>query len=112
MSAVVESHVPIELIVADDEEDDRPAVADATRIDVVVNGRMFPTVELEDGRYVAWWHDTDAPEPDDPATEEWVAAPTRFLAAATLRELWENPIAFESLRQGDGRSPPRPSATD
>lgn len=105
MSAMPESHVPIELIVADEGEE-RPAVADATRIDVVVNGRMFPTVELEDGRYVAWWHDTDAPAPDDPTAEEWVAAPTRFLAAATLRELWENPVAFESLRNGGTRAEP------
>ncbi len=96
---MTESHVPIDLIVPDG-GDERPPIAPDTRIDVVVNGRMFPTVELEDGRYVAWWHDTDAPDPHDDATEEWVAAPTRFLAAATLRELWENPVAFESLRDG------------
>lgn len=94
---MTESHVPIELIVADD-ADERPGVEPNSRIDVVVNGRMYPTVELADGRYVAWWFDTDAPAPDDPVTSEWVAAPTRFLAAATLRELWENPVAFESLR--------------
>lgn len=110
MSAMAESHVPIELI-ATDEGEEWPGVAEGSRIDVVVNGRMFPTVELEDGRYVAWWHDTDAPAPADPATEEWVAAPTRFLAAATLRELWDNPVAFESLKADDG-APPRPSATE
>lgn len=89
-------HVPIEILVAD-EDDERPSVKEGTRIDVSVNGQMYPTAKLADGRYVAWWFDTDAPAPDDEVTTEWVAAPTRFLAAATLGELWEDPAAFDTL---------------
>lgn len=91
-----EQHVPVEITVAGEEEE-RPSVDTASRIDVSVDGEMYPTARLADGRYVAWWFDTDAPEPEDPLTTEWVAAPTRFLAAATLRELWDDPAAFDSL---------------
>lgn len=96
-----ERHVPIEVIVAA-ETDERPRVEAGSRIDVSVDGQMCPTARLEDGRYIAWWFDADAPAPDDPVTTEWVAAPTRFLAAATIRELWENPAAFDALTSGDG----------
>jgi hypothetical protein len=35
-------------------------------------------------------------------TSEWVVAPTRFLAAATFRELTEDPARFDDL-VGGGR---------
>jgi hypothetical protein len=93
---VSERHVPIEVVVASEGEE-RPQVEPETRIDVSVDGEMYPTARLEDGRYVAWWFEAEAPDPDDPATTEWVAAPTRFLAAATLRELWEDPTRFDAI---------------
>ena len=96
-----ESHVPIEIIVSPDDEGG-PGVEPHSRIDVLVNDRLYPTARLDDGRYVAWWFDTEAPEPDDPATTEWIVAPTRYLAAVTLRELWEDPAAFDSVRPGNG----------
>ncbi|MFC6941600.1 hypothetical protein ACFQE8_16760 [Salinirubellus sp. GCM10025818] len=97
---ISDSHVPIEITVAD-EADERPTVESHTRIDVAVQGEIYPTAELADGRYVAWWFEADEPpEIDSSVTTEWVAAPTRFLAAATLRELWEDPRAFEDLAAG------------
>ena len=90
-----DDHVPIEVSV--DAEDEQPAVESNTRIDILVEKEAYPTARLDDGRYVAWWFTPDAPAIDDPATSEWVAAPTRFLAAGTLHELWENPSALESL---------------
>jgi len=99
MQTMSQQHIPIEIVTATG-DDERPRVDDDTRIDVSVDGEMYPTARLEDGRYVAWWFETDAPAPDDPAATEWVAAPTRFLAAATLRELWEDPAAFDSLVDG------------
>jgi hypothetical protein len=90
-----ERHVPVEISVASD-ADERPSIDSNTRVDVEVDGQMYPTARLEDGRYVAWWFDTDAPAVDDPMTTEWVTAPTRFLAAGTLHELWENPAAFDA----------------
>jgi len=94
-----EHQVPIEISVAT-AGDDRPPVDDETRVDVEVEGRMYPTARLGDGRYVAWWFDTDAPALEDPVTTEWVAAPTRFLAAGTLHELWEDPAAFDAVTDG------------
>lgn len=92
-----QAHVPIEITVAD-ESDDRPTVESSSRIDVAVQGEIYPTAEMADGRYVAWWFEADEPPAIDSAvTTEWVAAPTRFLAAATLRELWEDPRAFDHL---------------
>jgi len=91
-----ERSIPIEVAVGDDAET-RPPVDDATRVDVEVDGQMYPTARLADGRYVAWWFDTDAPDLDDPVTTEWVAAPTRFLAAGTLHELWQDPAAFDHV---------------
>lgn len=92
-----QAHVPIEITVAD-ESDDRPTVESGSRIDVAVQGEIYPTAEMVDGRYVAWWFEADEPPAIDSAvTTEWVAAPTRFLAAATLRELWEDPRAFDHL---------------
>lgn len=91
-----ERHIPVEVSVGAD-ADEQPPVEDDTRLDVSVNGQMYPTARLEDGRYVAWWFEADAPEPSAAATTEWVAAPTRFLAAGTLHELWENPAAFDAL---------------
>ena len=91
-----ERSIPIEVAVGDDAET-RPPVDDETRIDVEVDGQMYPTARLADGRYVAWWFDTDAPDLDDPVTTEWVAAPTRFLAAGTLHELWQDPAAFDHV---------------
>ncbi|WP_336135880.1 hypothetical protein [Natronomonas amylolytica] len=88
--------VPIEVSL-DADETEVPAVEADTRIDILVETEAYPTARLDDGRYVAWWHTTDCPAPDDPATSEWVTAPTRFLAAGTLHELWENPAAMESL---------------
>jgi hypothetical protein len=79
------------------EPDDTPALDRKTRVDTMVKDRLFPTARLEDGRYVAWWFDTDAPDPYDAATSEWVIAPTRFLAAATFRELTEDPARFDEL---------------
>lgn len=99
-----EQHVPIDIIVATEGEE-RPEVAPGSRIDVSVDGEMYPTARLADGRYIAWWFDTEAPAPDDPMTTEWVAAPTRFLAAATLRELWEDPATFDTLTAGAGENP-------
>jgi hypothetical protein len=94
-----ERGVPIEVTVAE-EGDDRPSVVGDSRIDVAVDGRLYPTAELEDGGYLAWWFDAgDAPTPDADATTEWVAAPTRFLAAATLRELWEDPAVFDRIAE-------------
>jgi hypothetical protein len=81
--------------------DGRPKIDDATRVDTMVKDRLFPTARLEDGRYVAWWFDTDAPDPYDETTSEWVVAPTRFLAAATFRELTEDPARFEELIRGE-----------
>jgi hypothetical protein len=92
-----ESHVPIEITVAE-ECDERPTVRADTRLDVAVQGEIYPTAELADGRYAAWWFEADEPPAlDADVTTEWVAAPTRFLAAATLRELWEDPRAFDDL---------------
>jgi hypothetical protein len=85
--------VPIEITVAE-ESDDRPDLVPDSRMDVAVRGQLYPTGQLADGRFVAWWYEADAPALDDPATTEWVTAPTRFLAAATLRELWEDPASF------------------
>ena len=93
-----ERHVPIEVSV--DADDAQPAVEPDTRLDVSVEGHMYPTARLVDGRYIAWWFEADAPAPEDPATTEWVAAPTRFLAAGTLHELWEDPAAFDALVNG------------
>ncbi|SEP24102.1 hypothetical protein SAMN04487948_12558 [Halogranum amylolyticum] len=94
--SVSEQSVLIELLV-DDGEEERPPVEPASRIDVSVDGQMYPTAKLDDGRYIAWWFTTTAPEPTDAAATEWVAAPTRYLAAATLGELWEDPALFDSL---------------
>lgn len=93
---VGEQSVLIELLVADGDEQ-RPAVESGSRIDVSVDGQMYPTARLADGRYIAWWFDTSAPDPTDSVATEWVAAPTRYLAAATLGELWEDPALFDSL---------------
>ena len=90
--------VDIEVLVADGE--DRPAVEDATRIDVAVGEQLYPTAKLQDGRYVAWWFDAHAPPADADVTTEWVVGPTRFLAAATLGELWEDPRSFDALVGG------------
>lgn len=87
--------VPIEVSV--DAENEQPPVESNTRIDILVETEAYPTARLDDGRYVAWWFAPDAPSLDAPAASEWVAAPTRFLAAGTLHELWENPAAFDSL---------------
>jgi hypothetical protein len=93
---VTEQSVLIELLVADGDEE-RPPVEPASRIDVSVDGQMYPTAKLDDGRYIAWWFTTSAPDPTDAAATEWVAAPTRYLAAATLGELWDDPALFDSL---------------
>ena len=90
--------VPIEVHL--DAADERPAVEADTRIDILVETAAYPTARLDDGRYVAWWFDADAPAPAAPATTEWVAAPTRFLAAGTLHELWENPAVLDRLTDG------------
>lgn len=109
MTRTDERHIPIEILVPTD-DGERPAVEAGSRIDVAVNDEMYPTARLEDGRYIAWWFEADAPAPDAPETTEWVAAPTRFLAAATLRELWEDPAAFDALRpEGDGAAESRVS---
>ena len=95
--ATGERGVPIEVTVAAD-GDERPSVVDGTRLDVAVDGRLYPTAERRDGSYLAWWFDAgDSPAPESEVTTEWVAAPTRFLAAATLRELWEDPAVFDRL---------------
>lgn len=93
---MTERTVQIEILVADSPED-APEVEADSRVDVAVKGRMYPTAKLDDGRYVAWWFEATAPAVDDSITTEWVAAPTRYLAAVTLRELWEDPSAFDSL---------------
>jgi len=93
--------VDIEVLVADESED-RPAVEDATRIDVAVGEQLYPTAKLQDGRYVAWWFDANAPAADAEVTTEWVVGPTRFLAAATLGELWDDPRSFEALTATSG----------
>ncbi len=94
-----ERGIPIEVTVAD-EGDERPSVVADSRLDVAVDGRLYPTAELADGGYLAWWFDAgDTPAPDSEVTTEWVAAPTRFLAAATLRELWEDPAAFDRIAE-------------
>lgn len=90
--------VQIEVLVADSPEDAPPVKPDS-RVDVSVNGQMYPTAKLTDGRYVAWWFEPTAPPADSSVTTEWVAAPTRYLAAATLGELWENPTTFETLTE-------------
>jgi hypothetical protein len=89
-------YVPIEVSVDADETEEPPVEAD-TRIDILVESEAYPTARLDDGRYVAWWFAADAPDPDAPAATEWVTAPTRFLAAGTLHELWQNPTTFDSL---------------
>lgn len=96
MVCVVEQSVEIELLVATD-SDERPRVEPSSRIDVSVSGRMYPTAKLDDGRYIAWWFTTTAPDPTDSVATEWVAAPTRYLAAVTLGELWKDPALFDSL---------------
>lgn len=94
---MTDRHVPIEISVAE-EGDERPAVEDGTRLDVAVRGGLYPTARLDDGRYAAWWFEAENnPALDDEATTEWVAAPTRFLAAATLSELWDDPTAFDRV---------------
>ena len=98
--AAGERGVPIEVTVAAD-SDERPSVVDGTRLDVAVDGRLYPTAERRDGSYLAWWFDAgDSPAPESEVTTEWVAAPTRFLAAGTLHELWEDPAAFDALVDG------------
>ena len=99
-ASTAEGCVPIEVSV--DAADGQPPVESDTRIDVLVETETYPTARLGDGRYVAWWFTADAPAPESPAATEWVAAPTRFLAAGTLHELWENPGAFESLVDTEG----------
>jgi hypothetical protein len=84
--------------------DDAPQLDDGTRVDTMVKDRLLPTARLEDGRYVAWWFDTNAPDPYDETTSEWVVAPTRFLAAATFRELTEDPARFDELVDREERS--------
>lgn len=91
-------HIPVEINVVTD-ADRAPPVADDSRIDVSVGDRIYPTAALETGEYVAWWFEADAPAPDDPVTTEWVVAPTRFLAAGTLHELWQDPAAFDRLAE-------------
>jgi hypothetical protein len=93
-------HVSIEIL-EPPAPDGTPALDTETRVDTMVKDRLLPTARLEDGRYVAWWFDTDAPDPYDPATTEWVVAPTRFLAAATFRELTEDPARFDELVGGE-----------
>ena len=93
---MADRHISVEIIEPPTTEEG-PQVDPATRVDTMVKDRLLPTARLEDGRYVAWWFDTDAPEPHDPATSEWVVAPTRFLAAATFRELTEDPARFDEL---------------
>lgn len=95
-AASPDDHVPIEVGVGS-ATDGQPPVESNTRIDILVETSAYPTARLDDGRYVAWWFSPDAPAFDAPATTEWVAAPTRFLAAGTLHELWEDPAAFDSL---------------
>jgi hypothetical protein len=103
-------YLPIEITVAE-EGDERPAVESGTRLDVAVRGGLYPTARLNDGRYAAWWFEAEnSPELDDEATTEWVAAPTRFLAAATLSELWDDPVAFDRLVT-DGGPANRPSSS-
>ena len=97
-----DTDVPIEITVAE-ESDDRPELVPDSRMDVAVRGELYPTAQLDDGRFVAWWYTADAPALDDPATTEWVTAPTRFLAAATLRELWEDPASFGQVT-ADGQA--------
>ena len=90
----------IEVTVADP-DDPRPSVVGESRLDVAVDGQLYPTAELADGGYLAWWFEAaDSPAPDANATTEWVAAPTRFLAAATLRELWADPTVFDRIADG------------
>ncbi|SDN19333.1 hypothetical protein SAMN04487949_3616 [Halogranum gelatinilyticum] len=105
VATVGEQSVHIELLVADGDEE-RPDVESGSRVDVSVAGEMYPTARLADGRYIAWWFDTSAPDPTDQAATEWVAAPTRYLAAATLRELWEDPSLFDTLTQGSTPASP------
>jgi hypothetical protein len=94
---MTERDVPIEITVAE-EADERPPVENDSRLDVAVQGRLYPTTRLEAAGYAAWWVNAeDNPDLADPVTTEWVAAPTRFLAAATLRELWERPGSFERV---------------
>jgi hypothetical protein len=90
--------VDIEVLVADGSEE-RPEVESETRIDVAVGEELYPTAKLRDGRYVAWWFDAHAPPADAEATTEWVVGPTRFLAAATLGELWDDPRSFDALTE-------------
>ena len=69
---ISDSHVPIEITVAD-EADERPTVESHTRIDVAVQGEIYPTAEMADGRYVAWWFEADEPpEIDSSVTTESV----------------------------------------
>jgi hypothetical protein len=98
-------HVSIEII-EPPAPGESPELDPATRVDTMVKDRLLPTARLDDGRYVAWWFDTDAPEPYGEATTEWVVAPTRFLAAATFRELTEDPARFDDLLDdaADGES--------
>lgn len=108
--------VSIEITIAT-EAGEHPPVEDGTRVDVSVDGEMYPTARLEDGSYVAWWFraDESAPAPDDPVTTEWVSAPTRFLAAGTLHERWEDPAAYESMLRAsaiEGVPDEVPSASD
>lgn len=93
-------HVSIEIL-EPPTPDGTPTLDPETRVDTMVKDRLLPTARLVDGRYVAWWFDTDAPDPYDEATTEWVVAPTRFLAAATFRELTEDPARFDELVSAD-----------
>ncbi|AUV81793.1 hypothetical protein C2R22_09140 [Salinigranum rubrum] len=94
-------HVSIEII-EPPSPDGSPGLDPATRVDTMVQDRLLPTARLDDGRYVAWWFDADAPDPYDDATTEWVVAPTRFLAAATFQELTEDPARFDELVGDEG----------
>lgn len=91
-----EGGIDIEILAAEN-ADRLPRVEPGTRVDVAVVGTMYPTAKLADDRYISWWFDALAPDPDSPAVSEWIAAPTRFLAAVTMEQLREDPATLSSL---------------
>ena len=58
-----DEHVPIEVSLKADAEG--PPVESDTRIDILVDTEAYPTARLDDGRYVAWWFEADAPAPSE-----------------------------------------------
>lgn len=89
-------HLSVEIIITGDSKGG-PDIVDGSRVDVSIECQVYPTARLNDSAFVAWWFNADAPDIESSDVQKWVKAPTRFLAAGTLHEIWENPSMIDSL---------------